>query len=106
MRSSIFTVDVSKHQTNILLINIDPKSNIYSEEVCERLKKITAGEMKDGCHTEDREGIIVEIISKDATSLRITTHFEITDVDVSYAVKKMIYVFKEFADRQPKKGFF
>ncbi|XP_077300476.1 uncharacterized protein LOC143921178 [Arctopsyche grandis] len=103
MRSPTFTVDLKNLQTNILMLDIDQKCSVVSKAVVERLQTVTQGELDKGVVTQDGEGIIVKIIARDDKTLRVTTYYEISDIDINYTIKKMEFVFKEM---ECSKGFF
>lgn len=103
MRSQTFTVDLKNLQTNILLVDIDQKCSVVSKAVVERLQMVTQGELDRRVVAQEGEGIIVKIIARDDKTLRVTTYYEISDIDINYTIKKMEFVFKEM---ECSKGFF
>jgi len=103
LKLSTFTVDTKNQHTNIILVKIDPTCPVTSNKVVERLAQVTESELAQGCVTAEKEGIIMKILTRDSKTIRLVTYFEISDEDVSYAVKKLNFVFKEM---HSNKGFF
>lgn len=88
------------------MINISEKCNITADQVIERLKLITQSEIDQNITTQDGEGILVKVIAKNDKTIRVTTYYEITDIDMNYTMKKMSFVFKEMECNVAPRGFF
>lgn len=95
LKSPNFVVDIANVQTNIFMIELkNPK--IKSEQVTKRFKTVTEQEIKDGIVDETGKGIIVKSGSRDWSFVRLVLYLQIDDTLVGLAIKKILYVFKEF----------
>lgn len=94
-KSPNFTVELDSVQTNIFMIQLK-NEKIKSNTLMERLKTVTAQEMKDGIVDEAGKGIIVKASSRDWSFVRLVLYLQIDDVLVDLAIKKILYVIKEF----------
>lgn len=88
------------------MIDISEKCNIEAKQVIERLQLITQSEIDQNIKTQDGEGIIVKVIAKNNKTIRVTTYYEISDIDMNYTIKKMSFVFKEMECNLAPRGFF
>ncbi|KYB25873.1 Uncharacterized protein R102.4-like Protein [Tribolium castaneum] len=79
MKSKTFQVDLSGVQTNILMMYLD-KSIITAKEVQKRLASV---------FETDEVKVCVKTSSRDAGVIRFVTYWEISDQDVTAAVKKL-----------------
>lgn len=98
LKSPLFQVDIANVQTNILLIQIlDPK--ISSADLTNRLFEVSSDELKNGVSDENGKEIIVKLSARDWSFARIVCYPQITEEDVDLAIKKIVFVFREFESK-------
>lgn len=98
MKSSLFQVDLANVQTNILLIKIcDPK--ISSADLTNRLVTVSSDEIKNGISDENGKEILVKLSARDWSFARIVCYPQITDEDIDLAIKKIIFVIREYESK-------
>lgn len=95
LKSPNFTVDISTVQTNIFMIALK-NEKVKSDQLTARLKTVTDQEMKDGIVDENGKGIIIKSGSRDWAFVRLVLYLQIDDVLVDLAIKKILYVLKEY----------
>lgn len=95
LKSPNFTVDISTVHTNIFMIALK-NEKVKSDQLTARLKTVTDQEMKDGIVDENGKGIIVKSGSRDWAFVRLVLYLQIDDVLVDLAIKKILYVLKEY----------
>lgn len=88
-------VDLATTETNILLVRIN-NSKITSDDLQKRLLSVTEQEIKDNITDDQGRGIIVKVSARDWSFARIVSYHQITPKDVEMAIKKILYVIKEY----------
>lgn len=98
MKSPLFQVDIANVQTNILLIKIcDPK--ISSTDLTKRLFNVSSDELKNGVSDENGKEIVVKLSARDWSFVRIVCYPQITDEDIDLAIKKIVFVIREYESK-------
>lgn len=95
LKSPNFKVNISTVQTNIFMIELK-NEKVKSEQLMSRLKTVTEQEINDGIVDENEKGIIVKTGSRDWAFVRLVLYLQIDDFLVDLAIKKILYVLKEF----------
>uniref|UniRef100_A0A336KNE6 CSON011634 protein n=1 Tax=Culicoides sonorensis TaxID=179676 RepID=A0A336KNE6_CULSO len=95
LKSPNFCVDIDTVQTNIFMIQLKNKK-VQSNHLADRLKIVTDQEIKDGIVDENGKGIVVKPSSRDWSFIRLVLYLQIDDVLVDLAIRKIVYVLKEF----------
>lgn len=85
-KSSIFKVDLSSVQTNILMVYLD-ETKVVADEVIKRLATVL--------ETDDVK-VSVRCGSRNFKCIRFVTYWEISDEDVKNAIQKIVFVINEF----------
>lgn len=94
----MFQVDIANVQTNILLIKIcNPK--ITSSDLTNRLVDVSSDELKMGVSDENGKEIVVKLSARDWAFARIVCYPQITEEDVDLAIKKIVFVFREYESK-------
>ncbi|CAG9835939.1 unnamed protein product [Diabrotica balteata] len=86
MRSNLFKVQLTKVQTNIILVYID-RTKIDIKELQRRLQNVVAGD-------EVRASVRCSSLKNDC--VRFVTYHEITDEDIALAIEKIRLVIREY----------
>ncbi|XP_072386375.1 uncharacterized protein [Diabrotica undecimpunctata] len=86
MRSNLFKVQLTKVQTNIILVYID-RTKIDIKEFQRRLQNVVAGD-------EVRASVRCSSLKNDC--VRFVTYHEITDEDIALAIEKIRLVIREY----------
>jgi len=97
LKSPSINIDLPTVESNILLIHmLNPK--LTASQFSERLKTVTEKELKAGitADKDGKQGIVVKSSARDWAYARIVLYHQITDYDVELAIKKLVYVIKEF----------
>ncbi|KAG6442330.1 hypothetical protein O3G_MSEX002281 [Manduca sexta] len=87
-----FSVDDDVH-TNIVLVYISPASRLVSKDVVKNLAQ--SDEDNQDCRTANNEDIVVKASSFGPKIVRLTLHKDISDQDLSLAINKISYVFRQ-----------
>lgn len=95
INSPNFQVDLENVHSNILLIQIKSK-RIAATDFCERLQSVTKKELLDEVTTIDGRAIVVKAGARDWSYTRIVLYNQITDQDVKYSIRKIVYVIQEY----------
>lgn len=95
LKSPNFTVEIDAVQTNIFMIQLK-NEKVKSDQLMVRLKTVTDQEIKDGVVDENGKGIVVKAGSRDWSFVRLVLYLQIDDVLVDLAIKKILYVLKEY----------
>lgn len=91
-------MDIANVQTNILLIKIcDPK--ISSADLTKRLFDVSADELKQGVSDENGKEIVVKLSARDWSFARIVCYPQITEEDIDLAIKKIVFVIREYESK-------
>lgn len=92
MKSSLFTVDLSTVQTNILIVQLD-RHQIEPGVLQNRLENVLE---------DDKVKISVRVTPRDMDAVRFVTYWEITDDDIDAAIERIVYVMGEFQQKFDK----
>uniref|UniRef100_A0A1B6KDU5 Aromatic amino acid beta-eliminating lyase/threonine aldolase domain-containing protein n=2 Tax=Graphocephala atropunctata TaxID=36148 RepID=A0A1B6KDU5_9HEMI len=91
----LISFDLDQVQSNMFFMTFnDPK--LTAQEFCERLFKVTEEESKD----LGEDTCVIKLFLKSSTEIRLVLCCNITDEDVTAAVKKLQYVIREFDGRR------
>lgn len=95
LKSPNFIVDIDTVQTNIFMIQLK-NEKVKSDQLMQRLKTVTNKEIQDGIVDENGKGIIIKSGSRDWSFVRLVLYLQIDDVLADLAIKKILYVLKEY----------
>ncbi|CAH0719653.1 unnamed protein product, partial [Brenthis ino] len=96
-----FSVDVKGQHTNIILVKIAEASPLGANQVIDRLAQVSLAEIEDDCKTSNDEGVIVKSVCFNNKTIRFVLHNDISDEDLSLAMVKITFVFKELDAAHP-----
>lgn len=92
-RSPAISVNMDSVQTNIVLIDVNPKF-ITRDELCSRLKQVPVEEV-DAL----KEAVSVNMYPFKTNVVRFVTHADVSHDDVTSTIKKLKYVIKEIESK-------
>lgn len=95
INSPNFDVNIQLVQTNIFMIDLKSKS-LRATDLADRLIIVTDEELKAGIVDQNGNGIIVKTGARDWPFVRAVIHSDIDDEFIELAIKKIVYVIKEF----------
>lgn len=86
MQSTVFSVDLSSVQTNMVLVNVN-NNVVTAQKFASRLREI--------CDDNDEDRIIVKCLALNDSFVRFVLSYEITDSQLTSAIKKIKYVIEK-----------
>ncbi|KAG8247953.1 hypothetical protein J6590_050251 [Homalodisca vitripennis] len=93
--TKLISFDLDKVQSNMFFMAFDDP-RLTAQEFCERLFKVTDEESK---HLGE-DTCVIKLFLKSSTEVRLVLCCNITDADVTAAIKKLQYVIRELDTRQ------
>lgn len=88
-------MELATVQTNILLLHLRHEG-LSGDKLAIRLATVTKKEIDDGIVAEGDRGIVLKVSARDWEFARIVLYQDISEVDVELAIKKLIYVIREY----------
>lgn len=99
LKSKIFKVDVENLHSNILMIKVaENTKNISALTLSNRLAEVLENEVKNGICDDNQKPLMIKSNCKNIQILRIVFYHQIDDELTQLAIKKVLYVMKEFEE--------
>lgn len=98
LQSAIFQVDVTNLHTNILMIKVvaGNEKKITALDLSNRLADVRDGEIESGICDSERKPIMIKSSCKNLETLRVVFYHQISDELTELAIKKVLFVMREF----------
>lgn len=95
INSKNFLVEIEKVETNFFLVKVK-SDKITVPDVITRLQQVLPAEIGEGIVDDEGNGIVVKAGPLGFGNIRLCCYMQINDEMVELAVKKLVYVIREF----------